>query len=183
MLHARDMARRQELAAVIVLLLFQLVLRTVHLTAQGAFVDEGFHAMLGPTACHADADPARFQVGKTLVFYYLGLFLAGSTTALWISRASIALFSLFSGAVVYRLGRTFHSHAAGIVALVLYAILPFTFFHERMALADPFAAGFGCLVAWRGLAFAHHPRWRDGVILGLLLAVATLAKLTNGLFL
>src|SRR5260370_21169288 len=116
-LHTRDMLRRHELALVVILLLLQLFLRTVLVTGQGVLVDETYHMMVGTTAGHADADPARFQVGKTLVFYYLGLFLAGSTTALWISRASIALFSLFSGAVVYRLGRTFHSHAAGIVAL------------------------------------------------------------------
>ncbi|HVO42979.1 MAG TPA: glycosyltransferase family 39 protein [Aggregatilineales bacterium] len=181
-LHTRAMAQRYGWTVVVILLLLQLFLRTVHVTAQGVFVDEAFHTMVGTTVWHPGADPISFQEGKTLVYYYFGLFLAGSTTALFISRTAIALFSLVSGAVVYQLGCTFHSHAAGIVALIIYAILPFTFFYERMALADPLAAGFGCLVAWRSLAFARHPRWRDGVILGLLLALATLAKLTNGLF-
>src|SRR5438552_11831347 len=116
MVHARDMARRHKLTVVVILLLLQLFLRTIHLTAQGAFVDEGYHAIVGTTVWHADADPARFQVGKTLVFYYFGLFLAENTTALWVSRAAIALFSLISGGVVYQLGRTFRSHAAGIIA-------------------------------------------------------------------
>jgi hypothetical protein len=136
--------------------------------------------MRAATAWDLDVNPGRFSDGKFLLFYYLGLFEADPTTALFVSRTAIALFSLISGSVVYLLARWLHCHISGLLALAIYVALPFTFFHERMALADPFAAGFGCLVAWRSLVFARHPRWRDGVILGGLLALSTMAKLTSG---
>ena len=144
-------------------------------------MDEGVHSMRGATAWALNNNPGRFSDGKFLLFYYLGLFEAESTTALFTSRAAIALFSLISGAAVYLFGRKFHSRTAGLVGLGLYTVLPFTFFYERMALADPFATGFGCLVAWRSMAFAQRPRWRDGVTVGVLLALSTMAKLTLGL--
>jgi 4-amino-4-deoxy-L-arabinose transferase-like glycosyltransferase len=174
-------SKRLGLVIVLAPLLLQLFLRMHHITAQGAYVDEGVHSMRGATVWKLDANPGRASDGKFLLYYYLGLFEAESTTALFASRAAIALFSLISGAAMYLFGRRFHSHTAGLVALGLYAVLPFTFFYERMALADPFAVGFACLVAWRSLAFGRCPRWRDGLILGVLLALSTMAKLTLGL--
>src|SRR5262249_28037186 len=79
----------------------------------------------------------------------------------------------------YLIGRLLSNHGTGLLALLLYAVLPFAVFHDRLAFADPFASGFACLVAWRSLAFARRPRLRDGFWLGLTLARATLAKLTG----
>src|SRR5581483_7277162 len=117
-------SKRLGLVIVLVLLILQLFLRLHHITAQGAYVDEGVHSMRGATAWKLEANPGRASDGKFLLYYYLGLFEAESTTALFASRAAIALFSLISGAAVYLFGQRFHSHTAGLVALGLYAVLP-----------------------------------------------------------
>jgi hypothetical protein len=93
-------SKRLGLVIVLALLLLQLFLRMHHITAQGAYVDEGVHSMRGATVWKLDANPGRESDGKFLLYYYLGLFEAESTTALFASRAAIALFSLISGAAV-----------------------------------------------------------------------------------
>ena len=90
-------------------------------------------------------------------------------------------FSLITASAIYALGRRIANHRTGALALALYAVLPLAFFYERMAMADPLAAGLAALVAWRSLSFARRPTLRAGIVLGGLLAMASLAKLTMGL--
>src|SRR5579859_1289179 len=110
----------RTLALLIILFIVHLLLRLQNVTAQGAYVDEGVHSMFGATAWALNINPGRFSDGKFLLFYYLGLFEAQSTTALFVSRTAIALFSLITVAVIYQLGRALHSTAAGIVAVAIY---------------------------------------------------------------
>ena len=174
-------ASRGWLLLIVALLIVQFELREYHITLQGAYLDEGSHSMRGALAWRLDTNPGRFSNGKLLLYYYIGLFEAQNTTSLFVSRSAVALFSLVSGAVIYCIGRWLHSRLAGILGLICYGLLPFAVFHESMVLADPFAAAFACLVAWRSLVFARHPRWREGIVLGVLLTLSIMAKLTLGL--
>jgi 4-amino-4-deoxy-L-arabinose transferase-like glycosyltransferase len=94
---------------------------------------------------------------------------------------AIALFSLLSGTGVYIIGKALGGYRIGLLALGLYALLPLASFYERMTLADPFAAAFMGLVAWRSLVFVRRPIYREGILLGILLSACLLAKLTMGL--
>jgi len=128
-----------------------------------------------------DQHPARFANGKLLLYFWLGWFDLEPITALHLSRTAIALFTLITGAALFGAGRQMGGYWAGVIALGLYAVLPLSLFFERMALADPFAAGFVTLLAWRSVVFACHPTRREGVMLGVLITAAMMAKLTMGL--
>lgn len=171
----------KHLILVVVLLLLQLFLRAHALTNQEPFIDEGYHVSRAVHVWDFDSHPARTANGKLLLYFWLGLFDLQPITALYVSRTAIALISLVGGAAIYALGRLIGSRRVGMLALGLYAILPLALFFERMALADPFAAAFASLLAWRSLIFVRRPRWSEGVLIGLFCACAMLAKLTMGL--
>ncbi len=166
---------------VVALLLLHLFIRTHHITGLEPYVDEGSHSVRAAAAWQFEVHPAREAHGKLLTYFWLGLFAGPPATALVVGRLSIALFSTLTAATIYLLGRWWQNHLTGLLALLIYALLPFAFFFERMALADPFAAGFAVLVVWRSLIFARRPTLGQGLVLGLLLALASLAKLTMAL--
>src|SRR5579859_2293907 len=168
----------RQLGLIVILLAAQFFLRTHSILAQPGFIDEGLHNQRASVVWQFQVNPGSFSQGKLLSYFWMGLFEGNRETALYVSRTAIALVSLLSGAAIYLIGRQMHSQRAGLLALGIYAVLPLALFHERMAFADPFAAVFSCLLVWRSLVFARKPSLREGVILGLLLGAATLAKLT-----
>ena len=177
----RSLPAFRQLAPLVVLLLAQLALRTHHITAVDPYIDEGYHVARAAVVWDFDTNPGRFSAGKLLVYFWLGLFESEVPASLTISRLSIALFSLLHGALIYLLGRLLSGHGTGLLALALYTILPFAAFYDRLALADPFAAVFAGLVVWRSLAFARRPTLAQGALIGLLAALALMAKLSLAL--
>ncbi|GIK65371.1 MAG: hypothetical protein BroJett018_31650 [Chloroflexota bacterium] len=171
----------RRLLPVIMLLLLHFFIRSHHILSVEAYLDEGFHISRGAFIWDFDVNPGRISEGKLLLYYWLGLFEAPSTQALAPARLSMALFSLLTGSVIFLLGRWLVNYKTGLVALGFYAIFPFAYFLERMAMSDPFAAAVATLVVWRGLVFAKHPTWKQAAIVGILMAAVTMAKLTMGL--
>lgn len=163
------------------LLLAQFVIRAHHITRLDPYIDESYHVTRAAIVWDFDTNPGRFAHGKVLLYFWLGLFEGGPGTALFMARASIALFSLLTGAAIVQIGRLLRGLGTGALALGLYAILPLAFFYESMAMADPFAAAFAALIAWRSLVFARRPTLAQGVVIGVLIALASLAKLTLAL--
>ncbi len=178
-------ATRPSIGLVVLLLLFQFTIRAHAITQQPAFIDESYHnqraVLVWPMVFTFSDNPGRFSQGKVLLYFWLGLFEGDRTTALFVSRIAIALFSLLTGAAIFAIGRELGGYPVGSLALLIYTVAPLAVYHERMALADPFAAAFGALLAWRSLIFARRPRLWEGMILGALLTAATLAKLTMAL--
>ena len=166
---------------VVGLLLLQFLVRTHNITLQDPYIDEGFHVVRAAHIWDFAEHPGRFSHGKVLVYFWMGAFRLTPETALHVSRTSLALFSLITGAALYAVARRLYDHTTGVLALALYALLPLAYFYERMAMADPLAAGFAALVAWRSLIFVRRPTLREGAGIGALLALALLAKLTMGL--
>ncbi len=171
-------ASRRYLFIALGLLLLHFFIRSQDITRMDPYVDEGTHMMRAAQVWSFTVNPGQFSNGKLLLYYWLGLFDGPPETNLAAGRLSIALFSTLTAAAIYALGRFLFDASAGLLALAAYAVLPLAFFFERMALADPFAAGFAALLAWRSLIFSHRPTLRQGAIIGLLLALATMAKLT-----
>lgn len=180
-IHRRPSRRVPWRWLVVALLLVQFAIRSHNLTAQDPFIDESYHILRASVVWDFDANPGRFANGKVLLYFWLGLFESSLLASVFTSRMAIALFSLVSGAAIYQIGRLLYNRQAGVLALALYMALPLAFFHERLALADPFASAFACLAVWRSLTFARRSSAREGIILGALLALTTLAKLTLGL--
>ncbi len=166
---------------IVLVLLLHFGLRAHNIAVQDIYIDEGFHTSRAARVWDFEEHPARFAHGKLLLYYWLGIFEAEPPNFLYTSRWSMALFSLITCATLYTLGRLLVDYRAGLLAITLYAIWPYTLFYERMAMADPLAAGFVTLLVWRSIVFARQPTPRQGLIVGGLIGLATLSKLTVGL--
>ncbi|MCU0515184.1 MAG: glycosyltransferase family 39 protein [Anaerolineae bacterium] len=175
--------RLAALLPVVLLLLGLFALRSQHIDVQPPYVDEGFHLRRAMRVWDFAENPGRFAHGKVLVYFWMGLFEADNTprTMLPVGRLSIALVAVITGAALYLLGRLLAGPLTGIVALALYALLPPALFFERMAMADPLAAGLLSLAAWRCYVYVKRPTLWQGALVGLLLGLTTLAKLTTAL--
>ncbi|MCS6910936.1 MAG: glycosyltransferase family 39 protein, partial [Anaerolineales bacterium] len=156
-------------------------LRVVNLYAAPIFVDEGTHLNWARQFAAGDVNYPVLMDGHLLAVAIFALFDPFGPEPLWVARAVVAVWSLLNVAACLRLARNLSGRWAGNVAALLYAVLPYALFHERQALADPLATGFGSLAlfaAWR-LARTQNVRW--SAPLGLSLAAAALAKF-QGLF-
>jgi len=167
--------------AIIVLLLGHVALRLYNNTMQDPYIDEGFHTTRAAIVWDFEQNPGRFAHGKLLLYFWLGIFEAEAPNFVFTARASITLWSMLTASTLFAIGRLLKGRNVGFLAMGLYAIMPLGVFFERMAMADPFAAGFVGLIAWRSLIYAKRPTYREGFIIGVLIGFATLAKLTTGL--
>lgn len=171
-----------HLLIVIALLLVHFAIRAHHPTLQNPYVDEGFHIARALKIYDFEVNPARFAHGKLLLYFWLGLFDTNDpATMLPVSRLAIAISSVVAASGVYLLGRLWGNARAGLIALAIYSMMPHGVFYERMAMADPFAASWMVLAIWRMWVFARRPSLLQGAIMGLLITLATMAKLTMGL--
>lgn len=171
-----------QVIALILVFFLHFALRVHQPLAKEPYVDEGFHIARALRIYEFNENPARFAHGKLLLYFYLGLFNTHDAgTMLPVSRMAIALISLLSSAGLYAIGRKLHSPPAGLLAAALYALNPLALFYERMTMADPLASALLVLLIWRSLIFAKRPTGREGLILGILTALTTMAKLTLGL--
>ncbi len=177
----RQSKTQPVLWAVIGLLLLHVALRSHNIAVQDVYIDEGFHTARAVRVWDFDEHPAHFSHGKLLLYYWLGLFEADAPHFLHTARLSMALFSLLTCATLYNLGKMLIDHRAGLLAMLVYAVLPYSLFYERMAMADPLASGLVVLLVWRSWVFARRPTLWQGAVVGVLMGMALLAKLTVGL--
>jgi 4-amino-4-deoxy-L-arabinose transferase-like glycosyltransferase len=90
------------------------------------------------------------------------------------------LLSVFSGAftivVLYIFSLIFLSFPVAVFSCLVYIILPFTFFFDRLALPDNLLSFFGVLSMLFAFLLAKHPRLDLSIILGTVLGLAWLTK-------
>lgn len=160
-------------------LLLQFLLRAYHPLALAGYADESHHIRRAEVAWEFTEDPvASYQPGKLLLYYYLGLFETDRDQYLLISRLAVALISLLSGAAIYGIGKRLYSPQAGAIALWLYVTLPYTFFFDRLALADPLTLALLLVTLWVLLIWQRSTSLRWSGLAALLMILTPMAKLT-----
>lgn len=151
------------------------LLRIHNLTTLPVFVDEVFHIEWAQAVWTGHPFGGEAD-GRLLNIWLISLIYPFNAT-LWASRFTVALGGTVSVAAALALGRKLFSVRAGRAAAVLVMALPYTFFFDRLALADPLAAHSGLLVVW--LCSLNKP-WRDpkfAVLAGMALTAASLSKI------
>ncbi len=164
------------LLIVVLLLLFQFYLRAHNALHIPFFVDEHRHIARAEVAF--DGHPARDSMGKFLLYVWLAPFQGNHLHALLISRWAIAIWSLLGSAALFALVRKLFNIEVALLAVLFYALAPLALFYERMVLADGFAGVFGVLVTWQSIYLAEKPTYRRASVVGVLVALAIMAKLT-----
>jgi hypothetical protein len=159
-----------------------LVTRLVALTALPIFFDETGHIRWAIWISQGQKIEKPWQYGKGLpIFANALLFPWARDHALWASRALTVLFGAgtLTGAVL--LGRALGGARVGWLAGLFYVACPYALLYDRLALTDPALGMFAVFVALLSLRLAQRWRGRDGVALGLALALAVFAKALGAL--
>ncbi len=92
------------------------------------------------------------------------------------SRALTVAFSLVTVVAVLALARRLYDDRTATVAGLFYVFCPFTLFHDRLFLADSVSSTFVALALVGSVNVARQGRTRDGLLTGLALTLAVLAK-------
>lgn len=164
-----------QLAAATGLLLASFALRLHALTALPGFVDEGNH-LLWAAEVWQGRIVFPFSTAKPLEIFYLAV-LAPFGNPLWAGRLGSVLAGMVTVGGLIALARSGGRPGAGLPAAALYSLLPWTFFHERIAAADPLAAACAVLTAWASSQYVRRPSAGRAAGLAALLIALPLAKL------
>lgn len=165
------------LGVIVVLLLCHVGLRWYMLTAQPAFIDEGYHVTHARIFWASSEHPARYADGKVLFLMWLSPFMGNVQSDLFVARASVGLLSTLSVAFIVALARQWAGKFSALIAGIGYIGMPYTLFYERMALSDPLANTLMLALVWQLTRWSKHPTFWGSVLVGGLLASVTLAKL------
>jgi 4-amino-4-deoxy-L-arabinose transferase-like glycosyltransferase len=117
------------------------------------------------------------NVGKFLTLWIMSLVLPfADNNLLWLARFVSVCFGLFGLVGCYLLGKRLFDRRVGLLAAVLYLVVPYTFFHDRMALADSPLAVLAIYVVLFSVELSRKPGLKYSIWLGLALLLATLTK-------
>jgi hypothetical protein len=174
--------RFRHLLPLILLAWLHLFLRVQQIRALPAFIDEDNHLRRAAALHHLDSHPAQNSQGKFLLYTLLALpDLNERGTALFAGRYMVALASLLSGALILAILRRWLPWEGALLGMALYALLPYSLFYERMALADPWAGVWGVVTLYASLQLAARRSYVAAGLAGGAAALAVMAKLTMGL--
>jgi len=154
-----------------------LATRLAALTVLPIFFDETGHIRWAIWISQGQKIEKPWQYGKGLqIFANALLFPWAREHYLWASRAVAVLFGAGTLAGTILLGRALGGARTGLVAGLFYVACPYALVYDRLALTDPALATFAAFAAVLCLRLVEHWRVRDGLALGLVLALAVFAK-------
>lgn len=166
--------------AIVLIVLLGIWLRLVATMRLPLFVDEAIHILRAHRVVEGQiffSDNIR-GIRKWLYPNMLALFRPMGPEGPWLARALSALAGAVAISACVALGNMVGDRRAGLLAGLLYAVLPLAVFHERQALADPVMAALTAVCLVLMVRLARRPRWWVALALGVLLAAACLTKLS-----
>lgn len=163
---------------------FFVSLRAYNLVELPVFVDEATH--IGRANRMMDTGPiiSPTDIGKMFHPLLLSiLFRITFLDQLWVARAFSIFVSLLAAVGCYWLAQTLSNDwRIGVLASLIYSFSPFTFFHDRTALADSLLTCLGIFTLLFSVRLVRSGRYTDAVAVGVLMGLATLTKLYGCLF-
>ncbi len=159
----------------LLILLAGFFLRLVESTSLPIFLDEALHIGRAYEVLDGNFFNDGFNQNKWLYSVALAGFLPQGPESVFLSRylnvllATVTIAACIS--VVALLGR----RSTGLIAGLIYVVLPLAVFHERQALVDPMMTTFAMLAVVFALRFLRKQRitWAIGIIICLIIAYLT----------
>jgi 4-amino-4-deoxy-L-arabinose transferase-like glycosyltransferase len=168
----RHLARYMSVS---LLLLVYAFTRLYNLMAFPLFIDESLYVYRAQIVRGGDPLlPVRYS--RTLHAWYLAVLGPYPPAGGWVGRVAIITLGLLGAAALYGLVRSFVSHRAGLIALLLWTATPYALFYERMLLADPALDALAIVVVWIAWQMMRTRQRRFAPALGLGLVALLLAK-------
>ncbi len=169
-------------SVVLLIILLGLTLRLTNLMFWPLWWDEGLHIV----RAHRVAEGAFFTgigYNKWLYMPVVALFKPLGPEGPFIARYVTTLLGTTTVGACIALGARLDKRVTGLIAGLLYAVIPMAVFHERQAILDPMVATLGMFSLVFSVALARKPRIWLTVLLGALLAAIYLTKLSGVTFL
>lgn len=170
----RNRATYLCLAALIILLAS--VVRLHRVLSLPMFTDEVLHVTRAHRVITEGDTFDGLEQNKWLYVFTLAQFNPTGPEGPWIARYLNVLFAAVSVTGCIALGRLLDRRTTGLIAGLLYALLPMAVFHERQALVDPMMTAFGTVSLVAAVHLARRPRWWLVAPLALPLTAALLTK-------
>jgi len=167
-----------EVGIVLLISILFLLTRIQNLTTLPVFGDEAIY--LRWSQIIKSVDTLRFipvTDGKQPLFMWLTVsFFKIFSDPVFSGRLLSVFAGLLNLITLYIIGRLFISKKAGGLASVIYLLLPFAFFFDRLSLPDNLLSALGSLALLFSLLLAKYPRLDIAMILGSVLGLAWLTK-------
>lgn len=168
------------LSALILCFAFWIRLATIY--SLPIYYDEANHLLWARYFAIGSSNYPLLMDGKFLMGILISMFNSNGWITLWIGRAASIVFNITSCAACISGGYFIHSRRAGLLAGIIYSILPFAIFHERQVLADTLMADFGALGIVGVLMLRKKKTVIGTVFTACFFAFAALAKLFGLLY-
>lgn len=181
-LRTQKLANRIFWPAVVVIILLGLVLRLTNLMFWPLWWDEGLHIM----RAHRIAEGAFFtgiDRSKWLYMPVVAIFNPLGPEGPFVARYVTTLFGTATVGACIALGTYLDKRSTGLIAGLIYAIIPMAVFHERQAILDPMLSTLGMFTLLMSVSLTRKPRIWLTVLLGAVVAAAYLTKLSGITFL
>jgi hypothetical protein len=164
----------------VVLLGLYLASRLVALTALPMFLDERIYLRWAYWITQGRRLQVPFVAGKGLSVWVLAAVTPQAANPLLAGRLLTVAVGILTLVAVHRLAArlTGDVRVADLAAL-FFIVCPFTLFHDRMVLTDPYLSAFTAWTLLLALRLAGTPRLRDGALLGAAMALGIAAKVTG----
>jgi 4-amino-4-deoxy-L-arabinose transferase-like glycosyltransferase len=152
--------------------IFAAILRITNIKALPIFLDEGTHIRAGLAAQSGKLDESSLFTmaynGRALHGWLLSAIfnVNDSVSLLELARVLSAICGLMTVLICFKLGEKLFSAKAGLLAAGLWTIIPFTVWHERMALVDPLMTTCTALTIYFSLRLREIEGQKRWVILG-----------------
>ncbi|MDX2162595.1 MAG: hypothetical protein SF162_14825 [bacterium] len=140
------------------------------------FIDEAFHIRMAEGIVTNASPLDQLGEGRQFTAYWYGLFQSWQRDPVWVARAATVLISAFGFAAYLSIAHKLSGWQAMVGTGLLLIFSPYHYFFERLALADSVAAVGAAGAVAVALHVRRRVRWRDAVIVGLLLFFAVGAK-------
>jgi hypothetical protein len=170
----------------ILLAVLFLSLRLTQITKLPIFADEAIYLRWASMIYH---DPQQFLFlplydGKTPLFIWslIPITQFFSSDPLWGGRVLVVFFGLLLGFVLTKITKQAGGSARSqVLTFLLYAILPFTFFFDRMSLIDVPLTLMLALSYLSGMKWVTSHTWKNALLTGFFWGLAVLTK-TSALY-
>lgn len=161
----------------LVLVLLYFATRLPGLTELPMFLDESWHISWSMWIAEGKEWDSPWLFGKGLsIFTNALLFPWAAAHVLGATRFVTVLFGSLTLAGVYGAARRLYDRETAISASLVYLFCPYALFYDRLVLTDPVQSAFGALSLLLSVRAAQSGRVRDGILLGLMLALSVFAK-------
>ena len=172
----KDQRTWQLISLEVGLLLVYFATRLFHLTLLPMFVDEATYMLWalnmgreGSFVGSSEASKLTIWVMSLVLPFFVG-------NLLWAGRYISVIVGMLGLIGCYLLGRRLFGRRVGLIGAMLYLIVPYVFFYDRLAIMDGVLTTLVIYLVLISLQFTQQPNLRYSVALGVMLMLLILAK-------